>query len=139
MVLSLTSRPRLESFRVFVQAAVALKGNVFMFHQNGPLCFLQELLHQMFGQSRTGGSLSAGRFTRHASNVLQHHGSRWARPRARLSARCQALFISSRASPQRFCTGASNTSLWRRSTCGHIITVKPHRVSGSQNTAHHIL
>lgn len=43
--------------------------------------------------------------------VCQHHGSRWALPRARLSALCQALFISSSASPQRFCTNGSETSL----------------------------
>lgn len=49
--------------------------------------------------------------------VCQHHGSRWALPRARLSALCQALFISSSASPQRFCTNGSETSLWGSSTC----------------------
>lgn len=49
--------------------------------------------------------------------VCQHQGSRWARPRARLSALCQALFISSRASPQRFCTSGSSSSRWGRSTC----------------------
>lgn len=49
--------------------------------------------------------------------VYQHQGSRWALPLARLSALCQALFISARASLQRFCKDESNTSLWGRSTC----------------------
>lgn len=49
--------------------------------------------------------------------VCQHQGSRWALPRARLSARCQALLIRARASLQRFCTDGSDTSLWGRSTC----------------------
>lgn len=51
------------------------------------------------------------------ARVHQHQGSRWALPRAKLSALCQALFIRERASPQRFCTAGSAMSLWGRSTC----------------------
>lgn len=50
--------------------------------------------------------------------VRQHQGSRWALPRARLSARCQTLLISARASLQRFCREASDTSLCGRLTWG---------------------
>lgn len=50
-------------------------------------------------------------------DVCQHQGSRWALPRARLSALCQALLMSASASLQRFWRDESNTSLCGRSIC----------------------